>query len=127
MIPVSVFLFLAAVAGALALYSFLERQSWMYSQITAAGLAAALLWVLALMLASGNVGYMVMSDPSPPPILFTDTDIVPDPPPQVLRLLDPTLPYIFALFAVVMTVYFVLHIANWLQDRITNREEEEES
>ena len=117
MIPVSVFLFLAAVAGALALYSFLERQSWMYSQITAAGLSAALLWVLALMLASGNVGYMVMH---PPSLLF------PDPTPQVLRLLDPTLPYIFALFAVVMTVYFVLHIANWLQDRITNREEEEE-
>ena len=124
MIPVSVFLFLAAVAGALALYSFLERQSWMYSQITAAGLSAALLWVLALMLASGNVGYMVMPDPHPPSLLFPTT---PDPTPQVLRLLDPTLPYIFALFAVVMTVYFVLHIANWLQDRITDREEEEES
>ena len=121
MIPVSVFLFLAAVAGALALYSFLERQSWMYSQITAAGLAAALLWVLALMLASGNVGDMVMSDPQSGFLWSTP------PNPQVLRLLDPTLPYIFALFAVVMTVYFVLHIANWLQDRITNREEEEES
>lgn len=124
MIPVSVFLFLAAVAGALALYSFLERKSWMYSQITAAGLSAALLWVLALMLASGNVGYMVMPDPHPPSLLFPAP---PDPTPQGLRLLDPTLPYIFALFAVVMTVYFVLHIANWLQDRITNREEEEES
>lgn len=106
MIPVSIFIFLAVVAGFFALYSVLERESWMYSQITASGLSVATLWVLTAMLAAGNVGDTGVGSPQP--------------------VLDPTLTYLFALFSIVSTLYFVLHVANWIQDRIMDHEEDKE-
>ena len=123
MSPLVVALFLGGVAAVLAAYSFLERNSWMYSQISAAGLSAALLWILAAVSATGNIGESVILVANQ---TISNNTTVLQYATHTMPLLDPTLPMVIALFALVMSIYLVLHVANWLQDRILNRDEDED-
>lgn len=122
MIPLEIALFLGGVAAILAVYSFLERESWMYSQLTASALSAGVLWILTALAASGNIGaYYIqpVRQETNGTITNITSDII------TVPVLDTSLPLIISLFAIVMSVYFVLHAAVWVQERIENKEEED--
>lgn len=126
MIPLEIALFLGGVAAILALYSFLERGSWMYSQITASALSACTLWVLTALAASGNIGAYTalpirqeMNTTANITVTNITNEII------TVPIMDTSLPLIASLFAIVMSVYFILHAAVWVQERIENKEEED--
>ena len=109
MITIEIALFLGGVAAILALYSFLERNSWMYSQITSSLLSASLLWILTAITASNNIC-----------IYYCINEKI-----STIPIEDPSLPIITSLFAIVMSVYCVLHIVVCLQDYLENKKEED--
>ena len=119
MINIEIALFLGGVAALLALYSFLERNSWMYSQITASFLSAGVLWILTALAASGNIGIYHISNEKGG-ILSEGKDIIIN-----IPIMDTSLPLITSLFAIVMSVYCVLHTAVCLQEYLENKEEED--
>ena len=127
MISLFVFIGFTVVAGVCALYSFLERDSWMLSQIAASLVSSIILWVETMLFASGNVGIMenvlaathatgseVLTDTT-----YTYTAIW-------TTVTDPSLTFLMILFAAVMTIYTILHVFTWVQERALGYEEEED-
>ena len=127
MIDMFVFAGFAAVAGILALYSFLERNTWMLSNIASALVSTIILWVETLLFTSGNVGtveHVVSSTTaSGSDVLmqtaYTYTDLW-------TPVMEPALGFLLILFSAVMTIYTILHVLTWLQDRALGNEEVED-
>ena len=146
MIELTVFIGFAVVAAVIALYSFLERNSWMLSHIAASLVSTIILWVETLLFASGNVGtvnhvltateettsqLMINYESIPPELYdtFAETSIVDTTYTYAdvwMPILEPSLTFLLILFSAMMTVYTIMHVMTWLQERALGNEEEED-
>lgn len=131
MIDLVIVIALGVIAAVLALYSFLERGSWMYSQIVASFGSSFVLWMLTVLFATGNVGtetqyvnktieaYTYNGG------LINKIETVYEYAMQTSVITEVWLVYILLFFALCMTGYFILHVIVWIQNRAAGIRDEE--
>lgn len=119
MLDVVIFGCFAAFAVVLAFYSFLEQHSWI--NVIAASLVSSItLWVETLLFASGNVGFrenvidtvISIGNETTANITtnYTYTELW-------APITEQGLVFLFILFSVFMTIYTIMTILIWLQER----------
>ena len=128
MIELIVFIGFAVVAAVLALYSFLERNSWMLSQIAASLISTIVLWVETLLFVSGNIGIRGVNLASATEVIVSETEsVITYAYTEVWTpIMEPSLGFLLIFFSAVMTIYTIMHVMTWLQERALGNTEEED-
>lgn len=132
MIELIVIIVLAVFAALLALYSMLERNGWMATHITAGFTASFVMWLITFLFGTGNVGIRekVLSGQvdtytyagnyvDTVSTAYTYID-------EFTAITEAWIVYLCLFVSITLTVYFILHVVVWIQDRASMKDVEDE-
>lgn len=132
MIDVIIVITLAVFAALLALYSMLERNGWMATHIVSAFASSFIMWLITFLFGTGNVGiyekvlsnqvdtytyYGSMIETVSTSYTYID---------EFRAIIEPWIVYLSLFVSICLTVYFILHVVVWIQDRASMKDMEDE-